>query len=147
MRILPVIALIVALGVNHSLAGTSEQSQIISDDQEVAITDRAIPDAAPQGSTKRLGWLEALLQALMEMFNQNSSESDSETEQSGGNPYGSGGALHDEAVSAIANNISNDTGVPAQNYVDYADSLADTLGQLDPAALARVLGENMGTLP
>ena len=64
-----------------------------------------------------------------------------------GNRYAKGQPLHDQATATIANIISSDSGVPAENYIKYAGKLAETLGKLNPQALARVLGENSGKLP
>jgi len=63
------------------------------------------------------------------------------------NKYAKGQDKHEAAVTVISTIIANETGIPAQNYTIYAGSLADTLGQLDEAALARVFGDNFNQLP
>jgi len=63
------------------------------------------------------------------------------------NEYAKGRNKHKAAVDTISSVIAAETGMPASNFTVYAGDLADTLGQLDQVALARVLGENFNQLP
>ncbi|MDF1811108.1 MAG: hypothetical protein P1V20_02810 [Verrucomicrobiales bacterium] len=63
------------------------------------------------------------------------------------NDYAKGRSAHREAAAAISSSIAKDAGKPAGNYSNYSSDLANILGQLDGEALARVLGENIASLP
>lgn len=97
-------------------------------------------------------FLGTLIQGFLDFLNNWSSGSDSPSESDDSSSYGRSGfakgePLHDQATSAIANAISFETGASADNYQSYASKLADTLGNLNSAALGRVLEDDASKLP